>query len=121
MKKFHDRRARGKAPFRVGDEVFIRNYLNHGDKWIPGIVLERCGDQSYTVHHGGQRKVHTDYMKKKSTHWEKVEDWVLVRKQERQRNLLPNPNGSPPLRRSTRDRKAPKRYGIDDGIGQKKG
>lgn len=47
QKMAHDRKAKLRE-FTVGQEVMTRNYRD-GDKWVPGVVVERKGPLSYTV------------------------------------------------------------------------
>ena len=47
QKMAHDRKAKLRE-FTVGQEVMTRNYRD-GDKWVPGVVIERKGPLSYTI------------------------------------------------------------------------
>ena len=47
QKMAHDKRARTRE-LTVGQEIMARNYRD-GDKWMPGIVVERKGPLSYIV------------------------------------------------------------------------
>ena len=94
MEKNHDRRCKEKAKFHVSEEVYIRNYLSHGEKWLAGIILEKLGNKSFLVHHEtGQRKVHIDQIKKRLVNWGDVDDQILIRRQERQNNPKPCQKG----------------------------
>ena len=46
-KKEHDIRSRMQE-FYVGNRVLAQNFLD-GDKWVPGVIVERKGPLSYIV------------------------------------------------------------------------
>ena len=47
QKMAHDKKAKARE-LTVGQEVMARNYRD-GDKWLPGVVVERKGPLSYVV------------------------------------------------------------------------
>ena len=47
QKLAHNRKAKLRE-FTVGQEVMARNY-REGDKWVPGVVVERKGPLSYII------------------------------------------------------------------------
>ncbi|XGW10179.1 hypothetical protein V3C99_012009, partial [Haemonchus contortus] len=45
------------------------------EKWIPGVILEKVGSNTYRVHYGtGSRMAHADQIKKRVTFWEEEDD-----------------------------------------------
>ena len=67
QKMAHDRKAKLRE-FTVGQEVMARNYRD-GDKWVPGVVIERKGPLSYTIQteSGMLWRRHIDQLRKLST------------------------------------------------------
>ena len=47
QKSQHDVKAKAQE-FKVGDSVYVRNYLQ-GNKWIPGEITEEAGPQMFVV------------------------------------------------------------------------
>lgn len=74
MKSNYDKRVKERT-FEVGQQVYLRNYQSNQDKWVPGIVTERCGSNTYRVHFGtGSRLAHADQLKKRVIYWEEEEE-----------------------------------------------
>lgn len=48
MKTQYDKKAM-ERDFKAGQQVYLRNYTYHQDKWIPGIITERVGSNTYKV------------------------------------------------------------------------
>ena len=63
-KKEHDVHSKLQE-FFVGNHVLAKNFLNEGDKWIPGVVVERKGPLSYIVQiqTGAQWRRHVDQLR----------------------------------------------------------
>ena len=58
QKEDHDKKCKDRQ-FRVDQEVMVRNY--RGDKWVPGIIIERKGQVTYLVKVGDKEwKRHAD-------------------------------------------------------------
>ncbi|VDL65922.1 unnamed protein product, partial [Nippostrongylus brasiliensis] len=112
MKQQYDKGKRERK-FRIGQEVYIRNYSGTGDRWIPGIIVKTWGTNTYEVNMGtGQRKVHADQLKERIMKWEEVEDYQLQRMDEKRKgahNESEMAKGTGEVRRSTRKRKETER------------
>ena len=67
QKMVHDRKAKLRE-FTVGQEVMARNF-HDGDKWVPGMVIERKGPLSYTIQteSGMLWRRHIDQLRKLAT------------------------------------------------------
>ena len=116
----HDQRARSRE-FKCGDLVHVRNF-SQGPMWIPGVVIRVRGPVSYTVElaNGEQKCRHVDHLRPRvETAEESVPDWADVIPSETAAPQPPvdEPGGNesghapPTLRRSSRIRQAPERFG----------
>jgi len=68
QKSQHDRHA-VEREISVGDNVFVRNFGTHGDKWLAGVVIESTGPLSFKVKtntHGIVRR-HQDQVRVSAT------------------------------------------------------
>jgi hypothetical protein len=63
----HDQKSRERK-FEVGENVFVRNYRQGGEKWLPGVIQKETGPVSFRVKlSGGQhRHCHQDQVRKRS-------------------------------------------------------
>ncbi|XGW34214.1 hypothetical protein V3C99_018217 [Haemonchus contortus] len=74
MKEQYDKGVKERK-FEVGQQVYLRSYQSRHEKWIPGVILEKVGSNTYRVHYGtGSRMAHADQIKKRVTFWEEEED-----------------------------------------------
>ena len=119
----HDRHARSRE-FKCGDLVHVRNF-NQGPMWVPGVVVQVRGPVSYTVEpaNGEQKRRHVDHLRPRvETVEEQKLDWADAVPSGPIKTAAPQPSidesggndtvaASPTLRRSSRIRQAPDRYG----------
>ena len=47
--KQHDKHAKTRRQFEIGEQVMIRNVRQSGPKWVPGTILKKTGPLSYVV------------------------------------------------------------------------
>lgn len=126
QKSDHDRHARSRE-FKCGDLVHIRNF-GQGPMWIPGVVIQVRGPVSYTVKlaNGEQKRRHVDHIRPRvESVVEREPDWADAVPSRSTEAVAPQPavlptdesNGNeavaapPTLRRSSRIRQAPERFG----------
>ncbi|EYC19105.1 hypothetical protein Y032_0025g1176 [Ancylostoma ceylanicum] len=114
MKNNYDRKSRLRS-FEVGQQVYLRNYSNRGEKWVPGIVTQVTGSNTYKVNFGyGTRLAHADQLKKRVLIEEDSFDGGGARRvtsglSNRPRGRRAEDRPPVPLRRSTRKRKTTER------------
>ena len=100
---------RGKAKereYKIGQEVYIRNYKDRGDKWLPGIVMEMTGANIYLIHFGtGSRWAHVDQIKPRVILWEDEDAWKEVSNKRKRKDATPQVPRAPVPRRGSRERK----------------
>ena len=125
QKSDHDRHARSRE-FKCGDLVHVRNF-SQGPMWIPGVVIQVRGPVSYTVElaNGEQKRRHVDHLRPRvGLVVEREPDWADAVPSESTEAAAPEPDAlpydesdgrdvaaSPALRRSSRIRQAPERFG----------
>lgn len=61
--------------FKVGQEVFVRNYSNVVDRRLSGIIIKQCGANTYEVDIGlAQKKFYVDEMKNHVILWAEIDE-----------------------------------------------
>ena len=126
QKSDHDCHARSRE-FKCGDLVYVRNF-SLGPMWIPGVVIQARGPVSYTVElaSGEQKRRHVDHLRPRvEAVVRQKPDWADVVPSELTEAAVPQPDALPndesdgsvvvatsqSLRRSSRIRQAPDRFG----------
>ena len=120
QKFHHDHHARSRE-FKCGDLVHVRNF-SQGPMWIPGVVIRVRGPVSYTVElaNGEQKRRYVDHLRPRVENVEEsVPDWADAIPSEAAvlQPAIDEPGGDdsvpapPMLRRSSRIRQAPERFG----------
>ena len=119
QKRAHDSHAKERH-FSVDGRVFIRNFGASGQRWLPGVITEVRGQQSFYIELADGRIVrrHIDHVRSRTsdpqhTDIENTNDDFLPEATilEPTPSQVNNPPNMPDaeLRRSTRDRRAPER------------
>ena len=118
----HNQHSRSQE-FKCGDLFHVRNF-SQGSKWVPGVVVQIRGPVSYTVKlaNGEQKCIHVDHLcLRVKSNTEQEPDWADTRdtatpkapQQGAASSDDSDGHNYPPLRRSTRNRQPPERYGTN--------
>ena len=133
QKELHDRK-KGVREFALQDPVYVENFTSRKPKWIPGTIVKITGPLSYVIEllNGTTVRRHVDSIRKREcSNAEQDSDAEMpgselvrvpvelptapeqpeTRTQEPENLPENSPEVDPPLRRSTRSRNPPERYG----------